>query len=366
MGLNLYESRAYLALLNGKQLSAKQIGRTAMIPASRTYDVLESLATKGFALGTPSSPKLYTPVPFEQVVPSHYKARKQIIQADAARMNELAQTRLEELTGAYEGLMQELKDTVRSDFRVPEPVWVLEGRDNIERTLVSLIQGSKSDITRITRPPDMSGNYPPDPFYLWMANWTHVRDALERGVRVRYLSLARELPSYPGLKVSEPPERRFLLKDEEIIEKFFMADDNVLLNLYDPKLSAFGSVAMFMRSEAACAVFREHFEAMWNKARPLKDELPGVKAMVADVCARMSEAGFSKSEVTLYRVMAEIGACTDAEITEAMHRRRVGQAESASAFTKLAGQGFVHKNRAIRVSMVENPSVVLAALDAKH
>jgi len=365
MGLNLYESRAYLALLNGKQLSAKQIGQATIIPQSRTYDVLESLAAKGFALGTPSSPKLYTPVPFEQVIPSKYRARKQEIQLEASRIQEIAQNKLEGLTSAYDRLMEELKDTGRSDFRVPEPVWVVEGRDNIERTLVSLIQGSRKNITRITRPPDMSGNYPLDPFYLWMANWTHVRDAMERGVRVRYLSLVRELPSYPGLLVTEPPERRFLERDEDIIEKFFTADENVLLNLYDPKLSAFGSIAMLMRSEAASNVFQNHFEAMWEKSKPLKEVLPAVKMKVRDVCAKMSETGFSRTEVTLYKVMAEIGACTDNEMLQAMRRKKVAQTDATAAFAKLASAGLVHLNRAVRVSMVENPTNALSLLDRR-
>jgi len=363
MGLNLYESRAYLALLAGKQLSAKRIGQAAMIPQSRTYDVLESLAAKGFALGTPSSPKLYTPVPFETVLPSHYKARKQEIQMEVAKVHEEAQAKLDRLTSAFSGLMDNLKTAAVSDIRVPEAVWVVEGRDNIERSLVSMIRESKKDIMRITRPPELSSNYPPDPFYLWMANWTYVREAVERGVRVRWLSLVRELPSYPGLGVTEPPERRFLGRDEDIIEKFFLADDNgVLLNLYDPRLSAFGSIAMLMHSEAACSVFREHFDAMWERAKPLKEVLPTVRTQVSEACAKMSEFGYLKAEVTLYKAMAEIGACTQDEMIQAMRKRKVPEADAMKAFAKLVGAGIVHQNRALRVAMVENPSNVTASL----
>jgi len=54
LGRNLYESRAYLALLNKGTLTAKSLGRSASIPQSRTYDVLESLTEKGFAVSTPT------------------------------------------------------------------------------------------------------------------------------------------------------------------------------------------------------------------------------------------------------------------------------------------------------------------------
>lgn len=363
MGLNLYESRAYLALLAGKQLSAKRIGQAAMIPQSRTYDVLESLAAKGFALGTPSSPKLYTPVPIESVLPSQYEARKQEIQTEAAKVQEEAQAKLDRLTSAFSGLMDNLKTTVVSDVRVPEAVWVVEGRDNIERSLVSMIRESKKDIMRITRPPELGSNFPPDPFYLWMANWTYVREAVERGVRVRWLSLVRELPSYPGLGVTEPPERRFLGRDEDIIEKFFLVDDrSVLLNLYDPRLSAFGSIAMLMNSVAACSVFREHFDAMWERAKPLREVLPIVRTQVSEACAKMSEFGYLKAEVTLYRAMAEIGACTQDEMIQALRKKKVREPDAMKAFAKLVGAGIVHQNKALRVAMVENPSNVTTSL----
>ena len=365
MGLNLYESRAYSAILGGKQMSAKQVGQVAMIPQSRTYDVLESLAAKGFALGTPSSPKLYTAVPFERVLPSHYQTRKKEIQEMAAKVQEDAQNRLDQLTASYRSLMEDLKDTERPRAPVSEPVWVVEGRNNIENTIVSLIQGAKNDIMRITRPPDMRGSYPLDPFYLWGTNWRNVVDAMERGVRVRYLSLTRELPSYPGLDVTEPPERRFLEHDEDIIEKFFIADKgNVLLNLYDPKLSAFGSLALLMRSEAACVVFREHFDAMWDRARPLDRVLPGVRSKVSEVCDRMSDRGFSRAEVALYKTIAEMGASTDLEIATALRRKRIRESEVSNARSKLEGRGIVHRNRILRVTMVENPLNVIELLGA--
>lgn len=363
LGLNLYESRAYVALLAGGQRSAKEIGQVAMIPQSRTYDVLESLATKGFAMATPSTPKHYTPVPFDRVLPSQYNARKQEIQLQAAKAQEEAQARLDRLSSIFSRLMEDLKSSGRPASRVPEPVWVVEGRENIERTIVSLIQGAKSDVMRITRPPDLGENEPFDPFYLRMVNWKYVSEAANRGVRIRWLTLEREIPSYPGLKVIEPPERRFFEHDEDIAEKFFLADgESVLLNLYDPRLSGFGSVAMLMHSESACAVFREHFETMWDKARPLKEVLPEVRARVSETCTKMREAGYSRAEVTVYKGMAEIGGCTDGEFAVEMRKRRLREPESSKAFAKLEAAGLVYRNRALGLAMVETPAKVMASL----
>jgi len=48
--LNLYETKVWLALLGKGVASAGQIAEISRVPRSRTYDVLESLEKKGFAI----------------------------------------------------------------------------------------------------------------------------------------------------------------------------------------------------------------------------------------------------------------------------------------------------------------------------
>lgn len=353
-----------MVLLSGKQLQAKEVGQASMIPQSRTYDVLESLTAKGLAMATPSSPKLYTAMPFEQTLPSFYSTQKVAIQTQMARANEQAQQKLDELTENYKGLMEGLKDAGRHVPRVTEPVWVIEGRDNIERAISSLIQASTKELMRITRPPELQGNQPFDPFYiLRMENSRLLEDAGKRGVRIRWLSLTRELPSYLGLDVEEPPERRYLERDEDILEKFFLADeDGVLLNLYDPRSSAFGSAAMLMHSQAASAVFREHFEAMWEKGKQLDDVLPGIRKSVDETCSKMKELGYARSDVVLYQTLAKVGACSKDYLMQGLQRKKVGSSEASKALSHLIRDGIVHENTALRIVMVEGPSGVQSRL----
>ncbi len=48
--LNVYETKAWLALLSKGVASAGEIAEMSRVPRSRTYDVLESLEKKGFAI----------------------------------------------------------------------------------------------------------------------------------------------------------------------------------------------------------------------------------------------------------------------------------------------------------------------------
>jgi sugar-specific transcriptional regulator TrmB len=97
MGLNLYESRAYLALLVQRTLNAKGLGNSARIPHSRTYDVLESLTEKGFTISKPTSPTTYVPVPPGRILTSCYNSERKKIQMPATKVQEEAAEKLEEL-----------------------------------------------------------------------------------------------------------------------------------------------------------------------------------------------------------------------------------------------------------------------------
>jgi HTH-type transcriptional regulator, sugar sensing transcriptional regulator len=363
LGLNLYESRAYLALLSGRQLSPKEVGHLGVIPQSRTYDVLESLSSKGLAMATPSSPKLYTAVPYEMILPTHYAKKKKEIQLQAAKVHEEAQERLDELANSYARLTEGLREAGRSASNVPQPVWVIEGRDNIERAIASLVHTASKELMRITRPPDLRGSDPFDPFYiLGLENQRLLDRAVKSGVRIRWLSLTRELPSYAGLDVSEPPERRYLDREEDISEKFFIADyDGVLLNLYDPKSYAFGSMAMLMHSEAAASVFREHFETMWDRAAPLADVLPKIRASVEEVYAKMEERGFGRADRLLYRTLSFAGGCTEDFVLREAQRRKVPPGDASRSLARLVRSGIVRRNTTLRMLMAESPSNVLAS-----
>lgn len=364
LGLNLYESRAYRALLLKRQASAKELGHIALIPQSRTYDILESLSKKGFAMTTPSSPRLYSAVPPEKVLPSYYRIRKQEAQSIVTRIQSEAEKKLDELQEAYSNLMKDLPGTARQDLSMPQPVWVVEGREAIESSILSLIRDAKTEHLRITRPPELKSNLPLDPFYIvGVENQRFVEEAVRRGIKMRWLSLSREIPTFLGLEVTEHPERRYFERDEDVPEKFVVADsETVLLNLRDPVSQSFGSVALLMHSEGASSVFREHFETMWAKSKPLDSILGKAEKLVHDVLARMKELGFRKTEIAIFEALSRIGASAEATLREERKVRKMPSSEVSASLTRLLKAGFVHRNGALRLIMVENPSNVIPML----
>jgi sugar-specific transcriptional regulator TrmB len=63
MGLNAYETDAYVTLLEGGQMTAMEISREAKVPYSKIYEVLNSLKQKNWIKSTETRPFKYYPVP---------------------------------------------------------------------------------------------------------------------------------------------------------------------------------------------------------------------------------------------------------------------------------------------------------------
>jgi sugar-specific transcriptional regulator TrmB len=67
VGLSPYEAKAYVALVAHGYGDANIIAKTAQIPRTSSYKVLESLKAKGFAIATSGRPVIYKPEPPEKI-----------------------------------------------------------------------------------------------------------------------------------------------------------------------------------------------------------------------------------------------------------------------------------------------------------
>jgi sugar-specific transcriptional regulator TrmB len=68
IGLNLYERRLWVALLARGTSTAGELSEIANVPRSRAYDILQSLADKGFVVVQTSKPIRYVAVAPEEAL----------------------------------------------------------------------------------------------------------------------------------------------------------------------------------------------------------------------------------------------------------------------------------------------------------
>ncbi|MFH1425737.1 MAG: helix-turn-helix domain-containing protein [archaeon] len=137
--LNIYETKVWIALLSKGIASAGEIASISSVPRSRTYDVLESLEKRGFAIVKIGKPVKYIAVKPIEVIEKMKSTTLQDAQEKVKNLSTLKETT------EYEEL-EKLHNTGISPIKTHEITGSLKGRSNIITRLRELIQNAKKEV----------------------------------------------------------------------------------------------------------------------------------------------------------------------------------------------------------------------------
>jgi sugar-specific transcriptional regulator TrmB len=136
--LNIYETKVWLALLSKGIASAGEVAELSGVPRSRTYDVLESLEKRGFAIT-----KIGKPVKYISVKPT------EVIEKIKSKAMLEAQEKVKSLyslkeTAEYTELEQ-LHNSGMSPIKSSEISGSMRGRSNVLSRIRELLENSKKE-----------------------------------------------------------------------------------------------------------------------------------------------------------------------------------------------------------------------------
>ncbi len=101
IGLNAYEARSYLVLVGHPRFKALELAARAHVPRQKIYEVLDSLAEKGFAQVVQEKTKLFSAVEPEMAIPAYLARRRQSAEQDLIEQSRIAAGLMEDLKVAY-------------------------------------------------------------------------------------------------------------------------------------------------------------------------------------------------------------------------------------------------------------------------
>jgi sugar-specific transcriptional regulator TrmB len=137
--LNIYETKAWLALLSKGIASAGNIATLSGVPRSRTYDVLESLEKKGFAIV-----KMGKPVKYLGVKP------RMVLEKLKNNVKKHAEDKIKDLSNIRDTSeflkLQEIYDQGIEPVKKEDILSALKGRANISNYLKEILQEAKREV----------------------------------------------------------------------------------------------------------------------------------------------------------------------------------------------------------------------------
>ncbi len=145
LGLNSYEAKVYLALLERDSLSVGEISRISQVPRARAYDILDSLAGDGLAVLKPGKHKRYSAAD-----PDSFRER--LVSQNEKHSAELRKT-IDSVTLTLKRKFESAINSGGGRFDPLEYIEIIKNPYQIHKRFMELVGKTKKEILMIAKPP---------------------------------------------------------------------------------------------------------------------------------------------------------------------------------------------------------------------
>ncbi len=251
--LNLYEVKIWTALLSRGVSTAGELSDIANVPRSRSYDVLESLEKKGFAITKLGKPIKYIAVPPEEVVERVKKNMKVEAEERVKRLEEMKTTEV----------LDELKTLHTQGIDLVEPTDLsgsLRGRHNLYNHLELTIRNAENSVILMTTATGL------------LRKAEGLKSTFEklkkRGVKIRIaapltkesMEGIKDLRNLAEIRQSDASSRFCIVDGKELI--FMVLDDKDVHPSYD--------LGIWVNSPFFARTMENMFDTAWKDMKPIK------------------------------------------------------------------------------------------------
>lgn len=207
IGLNLYERKIYVALLAKGIATAGEVSGIAKVPRSRSYDILESLADKGFVILQPAKPIKYVALEPQDAL--------ERVKVNLEKKHNERQERIDKL--AASPILGQLEAVYKEGLSLVQPfdmTGTIKGRDAVNQHVRALFKRAKDRITIVTTKNGLSE--------LHASQHTIMKKIAKKGVKIKiYAPLDNASPDFGGIAevkhIGQPTGRLYTIDNEHVM-----------------------------------------------------------------------------------------------------------------------------------------------------
>jgi len=254
IGLNAYESRAYLVLLGHSRFKALELAARAQVPKQKVYEVLDSLVEKGFARVVQERTKLFSAVEPSLALRGYLSRREEAVRVEIEEQSRNVLSLAEDLTLACapakgsRGTLDYLK--------------IVSDPSQTANHYRKMLKDVKEEYIEFSKPP-----YAVDPL-----DEKLVRQALERGVKIRLIIEKETLDGPHSKRLDEYARAGVEVRETEALPmKLAVFDGSYgLVALLDPVLTRLTWTAVVFEHPGFAEAMHALFDNRWQTAHKLK------------------------------------------------------------------------------------------------
>lgn len=257
IGLNLYERKLWVALLARGTSTAGELSDIANVPRSRAYDVLQTLADKGFLVVQTSKPIRYVAVAPEEALERAKKKLETDLRNTIERIDELKES----------PVLRELNDIFTQGLKLVAPeefTGALKGKFSVFQQLETMFRDANKNINIVTTPEGLND--------LYNNHLDILRKASDKGVNIKIATTDTEKAAEALKALGSIADIRVVdAKEVPISGRFAVVDGKQLVfSLTDAKVHSTQDMAVWSKSEHASGnVLEPLFKLVWNHSKPV-------------------------------------------------------------------------------------------------
>jgi sugar-specific transcriptional regulator TrmB len=261
IGLNKYERNLWVALLSRGSATAGELSDISNVPRSRCYDVLESLAERGFVVVQPGKPMKYVAIqPKEALARVQKKIQEEAVETSDKIDRLVKSEHIKELEKIH-------KDNIKT-IKPEDMTGALKGRYAMLQQLETMMKNAKKSIKLMTTENGL--------VELTENHSNILKRASEAGVKIQVVAPVTKNTTEHAKTLSKYAQVRNMTDGENIaniVGRICVVDGNefVLGLTDDAKTHPTQDVAVWTQSAHVTAnLFEPLFEHIWTNSKPLK------------------------------------------------------------------------------------------------
>lgn len=256
IGLNLYERKLWIALLARGASTAGELSEISNVPRSRAYDILQSLADKGFAVVQNAKPIRYVAVAPEEALERAKRKMQEDVQSSIERIDELKES----------PIMRELSEIFTKGMKLvsaDEMTGSLKGKYSVTQHINTMLKTASDRIHIMTTAEGMNE--------LIEHHIDHLKKAKDRGVSIKIATVSNNRSEDAIKALAGLAEVRHIDEKELPVSGRFCVVDGkeMVMGLTDPKsVHSTQDIAIWSKSEhAAGKMIEPIFKMVWNNSK---------------------------------------------------------------------------------------------------
>lgn len=145
LGLNIYEAKVYLALMERDSLDTGEVAKISRVPRARTYDVLDSLLNKGLASLRPGKLKKYSALEIETF--------KRKLVSDTKKEYVEKEKKIERVSLTLRRKLESIYATENLTSDPIEYIEIIKEPSQVANKFARLVKEAKEEVLVFTKPP---------------------------------------------------------------------------------------------------------------------------------------------------------------------------------------------------------------------